>query len=139
MLLSGIFEFRSNHILPVSRDEEDSWESSEVGKHVWNIIGGSINLAKDQVLVGAGHLLGQLGVDRVELFAVLALGREHEQDGVLLDLVLEIRKHFDKGTCIHRRLLRYKQLGGLEPVARLGVPLRYKASKLCYPIRNTFV
>ena len=40
---------------------------------------------------------------------------------------------------------RYKQLGGLEPVARLGVPLRYKASKprywglrltLCYDVDN---
>ena len=35
---------------------------------------------------------------------------------------------------IYRRLSRYKQLGELEPVARLGVLLRYKASKLCYPL-----
>ena len=67
-----------------------------MGEHVWNIIGCSINLAKDQVLVRAGHFLGQLGVDGVELFAVLALGGEHKQDGVLLDLVLDMRKHFDK-------------------------------------------
>ena len=41
--------------------------------------------------------------------------------------------------CIHRWLSRCKQLGGLVPVVRLGVPLlgvllRYKASKLRYPL-----
>ena len=36
---------------------------------------------------------------------------------------------------IYRRLSRCKQLGGLVPVFRLGVPLRYKASKLWYPLK----
>ena len=36
---------------------------------------------------------------------------------------------------IYRRLLRYKQLGGLVPVPWLGVPPRCKASKLKYPLR----
>ena len=35
---------------------------------------------------------------------------------------------------INRRLSRCKQLGGLIPVVRLGVPLRYKASKSGYPL-----
>ena len=36
---------------------------------------------------------------------------------------------------INRRLSRWKQLGGLVPVCRLGVPLRCKAGKLKYPQR----
>ena len=38
-------------------------------------------------------------------------------------------------VCIFRRLSRYKQHGGLVPVSWLGVPLRYKASKLWYPLK----
>ena len=34
----------------------------------------------------------------------------------------------------YRRLSRSKQLGGLVPVLRLGVPLRCKATKLEYPL-----
>ena len=36
---------------------------------------------------------------------------------------------------IYRRLSRCKQLGGLVPVFRLGVPIRYKASKLWYSLK----
>ena len=35
---------------------------------------------------------------------------------------------------IYKRLSRCKQLGGLVPVVRLGVPLRCKASKFGYPL-----
>ena len=35
-------------------------------------------------------------------------------------------------SSIHRQLSRCKQLGGLVPVFRMGVPPRHKASKLCY-------
>ena len=36
---------------------------------------------------------------------------------------------------MNRRLLRCKQLGGLVPGFRLGVPLRYKKGKLGYPLK----
>ena len=39
---------------------------------------------------------------------------------------------------IYRRLSRCRQLGGLVPVLRLGVPLRYKASKLEYTLKIFF-
>ena len=38
-------------------------------------------------------------------------------------------------TIIYRRLLRFRQLGGLVPVVRLGISLRYKASNLEYPLK----
>jgi hypothetical protein len=71
---------------PVSRDEENSREAVDRREHVGNVVGGSVDLAEDEILVGRRHLLRQLRVNRVELLAVLALGREHEQDGVLFDL-----------------------------------------------------
>ena len=37
---------------------------------------------------------------------------------------------------IHRRLSRCMQIGGLVPVVCLGVPPRYKASKLCNSLRS---
>ncbi len=71
---------------PVSRNEENSGVTVKRRKHVWNIVGGSVHLAEDDVFVGGRHLLRQLGVDGVELLAVLALGGEDEEDGVFLHL-----------------------------------------------------
>ena len=46
-----------------------------------------------------------------------------------------INKFFsDNNESMYRWLLRFKQLGDLVPVIRLGVPLRCKASKLGYPL-----
>ena len=50
---------------------------------------------------------------------------------------LQARRFQDRNIYIyiHRWLSRSRQLGGLVPVFRLGVPLRCKASKLEYPLR----
>ena len=37
-------------------------------------------------------------------------------------------------TEIYRQLSRYKQLGGWVPALTLGIPLRYNARELCYPL-----
>ena len=42
---------------------------------------------------------------------------------------------FESYNSVYRRLSSCKQLGGLVPVFRLGVPLRYEASKLRYSLK----
>ena len=56
------------------------------------------------------------------------LGEGGNEDWIVFNMLNTLR-------CIHRRLSRSRQLGGLVPVVRLGVPIRCKAGKLKYPLK----